>query len=640
MKNASKEQDDIANKNTNGSYDLIVIGGGFGGVAAALAATDAGLSVVLTEEYEWIGGQVTSQALCALDELSYPCGEYTGFNKSYYRFRDLVREYYRSNYKLSDLAENTLYLNPGNAIVSSLCGEPTAAKWAIQTMLKNALESGRLQILKPYRPLACIKNSSVIEEVSVVHVDNPDDIITLRGRYFLEATELGDLYPLAQIPCRTGAEAKEETGEQHALDTPDPDAVQGFTYCFVVEYDPGGNHIIKKPDFYEETRDRVGFRYTGICENGKFMANSIEWDVPYKRPFWAYRRLIDKRNFDDFDMPNDIAVINVDSNDYHEKHLLGKSLHDQAVILEEAKNLSRCYLYWLQTEAPRDDGGYGYHELKPRPDLTGADDGLAMAPYIREGRRLKALTTVVAQDILYEENAPARAKEFRDSVGLGCYFIDLHTSTNNRKGHWLRSRPYQIPLGTLLTDACENLIAAGKNIGVTHVTNGCYRLHPQEWAIGEAAGVLAAFCIKKNLKPYQVHGQEKLLRNFQRRLVARGIPLYWYTDVNTSTPGFKEIQLLAVSGYWPGERDHIKFHPDGQIAKSNLTEGEFGNVGRAYRRFINDGIDVSDIQLSSAWDQGARRADAAYQLGKRLEKRDRLDLSDRENLANNRKNKK
>ena len=25
----------------------------------------------------------------------------------------------------------------------------------------------------------------------------------------------------------------------------------------------------------------------------------------------------------------------------------------------------------------------------------------------------------------------------------------------------------------------------GKNIGVTHLTNGCYRLHPVEWNIGE-----------------------------------------------------------------------------------------------------------------------------------------------------------
>jgi len=50
--------------------DCVIVGGGFGGVAAALSATDAGCRVIMTECYNWIGGQVTSQGLCALDELS------------------------------------------------------------------------------------------------------------------------------------------------------------------------------------------------------------------------------------------------------------------------------------------------------------------------------------------------------------------------------------------------------------------------------------------------------------------------------------------------------------------------------------------------------------------------------------------
>ena len=40
-----------------------VIGGGLGGVAAALGALRAGRTVVMTEEYDWIGGQLTSQAV-------------------------------------------------------------------------------------------------------------------------------------------------------------------------------------------------------------------------------------------------------------------------------------------------------------------------------------------------------------------------------------------------------------------------------------------------------------------------------------------------------------------------------------------------------------------------------------------------
>ena len=43
--------------------DILVAGGGVGGVAAALAAVSLGRRVVLTEETDWLGGQLTSQAV-------------------------------------------------------------------------------------------------------------------------------------------------------------------------------------------------------------------------------------------------------------------------------------------------------------------------------------------------------------------------------------------------------------------------------------------------------------------------------------------------------------------------------------------------------------------------------------------------
>jgi NADPH-dependent 2,4-dienoyl-CoA reductase/sulfur reductase-like enzyme len=43
--------------------DVLVVGGGCGGVAAALAATDLGRSVIMTEVGSWVGGQLTSQAV-------------------------------------------------------------------------------------------------------------------------------------------------------------------------------------------------------------------------------------------------------------------------------------------------------------------------------------------------------------------------------------------------------------------------------------------------------------------------------------------------------------------------------------------------------------------------------------------------
>jgi NADPH-dependent 2,4-dienoyl-CoA reductase/sulfur reductase-like enzyme len=73
--------------------DLVVVGGGVGGVACALAAARNGLRVILTEQYDWIGGQLTSQAVPP-DE--YPQVETFPCTRAYGTFRTKVADYYRT----------------------------------------------------------------------------------------------------------------------------------------------------------------------------------------------------------------------------------------------------------------------------------------------------------------------------------------------------------------------------------------------------------------------------------------------------------------------------------------------------------------------------------------------------------------
>ena len=47
----------------NRSFDVAVIGGGLGGVQAARAACEHGRRVYMCEATDWIGGQLTSQAV-------------------------------------------------------------------------------------------------------------------------------------------------------------------------------------------------------------------------------------------------------------------------------------------------------------------------------------------------------------------------------------------------------------------------------------------------------------------------------------------------------------------------------------------------------------------------------------------------
>jgi choline dehydrogenase-like flavoprotein len=96
--------------------DVAVIGGGLGGVAAGLAAARAGCTVVLTEDSEWLGGQLTSQAVPP-DE--HPWIESFGCTASYRRLRDEVRAHYRRWYPLSVQARSERHLNPGRGTLSA-----------------------------------------------------------------------------------------------------------------------------------------------------------------------------------------------------------------------------------------------------------------------------------------------------------------------------------------------------------------------------------------------------------------------------------------------------------------------------------------------------------------------------------------
>src|SRR2546421_2116318 len=104
--------------------EIVIAGGGTGGVAAALAAARSGRGVVLLEETDWIGGQMTSQGVSALDEHEYI--ESFGGTRSYYELRNAIRAHYGQ-------------LNPGNCWVTRLAFEPRVALRVIEAMLPPEL---------------------------------------------------------------------------------------------------------------------------------------------------------------------------------------------------------------------------------------------------------------------------------------------------------------------------------------------------------------------------------------------------------------------------------------------------------------------------------------------------------------------
>ena len=119
--------------------------------------------------------------------------------------------------------------------------------------------------------------------------------------------------------------------------------------------------------------------------------NPAEIDTSPLLNLWNYRRIINKNNFKPGAYQSDITLVNWPQNDYMAGNLTGSSPSDFKKHVDSARQLSLSLLYWLQTEAPRFDKGYGWPGLRLRRDIMGTEDGLAKYPYIRESRRIKAL---------------------------------------------------------------------------------------------------------------------------------------------------------------------------------------------------------------------------------------------------------
>lgn len=554
-------------------YDIVIFGASFGGVSAALAGARYGKSIVLVDPGEGVGGQATTQGLTRWDEtaeISSP-NRY-GSSKSYQLLKDDIRGWYRSNAVLA-AGVNGQEFNPG----FSSSGHPFSADCNVtQTVLDQLLKDVASNVTVMLSTDVTTFNVNDGRVTSLV-LSNGD---TINGKIFVDATDLGRLLPKAGISWVIGAEAKSDTDEPHAEPTANPGHIQPITVSIAVERCPAGeNHVIAKPDAY--TPELIEAQDFQVYDNRNGYIGGVLSSAHSDHPEWEtifnYRQYLDHANFSDADYPNDRSVINVGCNDYQAAVIPTGDDAADAAIVEAARGASLAYLYWLQTEAPHDDGspGTGYPNLKVRTDIFGREDGTAPQAYIRESRRIAhPIVRVLEQHISVEDSRSPLTRapmNFADSCGICYYGIDVHQCYGPPGTPWVGGisvRPFQIPLGSLIPTDASNVIAACKNIGSTHITSGAYRVHPGEWAIGEAAGTLAAYCVGQGVMPADAHGNAARIAALQLRLLEYGTPIFWWDDVTFDDPKtFAAAHLLGVRGFL-SDPNSLHFRPSDPITQS------------------------------------------------------------------------
>lgn len=561
---------------------ILVVGGSTAAYTTALMALRLNLDVCLVQPLQIVGGQFTAQALPASDDgdllqakatLYTVAGEEFAISRAQRDFRERQRE-------LQPVGQRKV-ANPGGGWVSPLATTPVVSATAMNEALLPYLRDRRLTLIpyaEPVRLVMDTANPRPRVEGVVFRDTKTGHVFTVKAKVTVEATDLGDVLEVGDVPSRVGQEARHETGEAILPEEARPQCQQSITFDVVVECTAKGKGVpIGRPD---------GFGQSAWLNLQEFTANFWtrsndqwrKWDFFSDFGIFRYRRLLRVKSHEKTVSPGDVAVINWGTssepdrpfccgNDYRPGRLVGVSREERQMHVQRARQRSQAYIHYLQT--------HGVPDLKPRGDLTWTPDGIALEPYVREARRGIALTTIRHEDVA-ETFFPnqARARCFDDSVGIGQYhYLDLHG--NDAKGHVspkgkdVVALPFSLPLGALVPRDTDGLILSAKSIGTTHITNAAYRMHPMEWAIGEASGFLAAFTLWTGLQPRELAQEERHIRKIQGFMARNGIPIFWFDDISHSDPDFEAIQVMAAAGIVRSENvKNLSFRPYANVSRS------------------------------------------------------------------------
>ncbi len=280
--------------------EVLIVGGGLAGTAAAYEALLLGHQVCLTELTDWVGGQISSQGTTALDESREQRNQLF-YSRGYKELRDRVEAKYGR-------------LNPGECWVSASCFMPYDAHNILMEMLEEAEKrgGGTLQ----WFPNTVVKQvelnqagNHIDQVMAIQHSPAPGapplnseplsatiaDAYTYQDSdrftktiiefvpaglnphiaqagvsqrvdwFVVEATETGEVIALAGVPYQLGLDPRSPLNPSSPVVQRDPYCTQGFTYTFAMER-TAEPQTYEVPEFYstyapyyswEKTRDSL-----------------------------------------------------------------------------------------------------------------------------------------------------------------------------------------------------------------------------------------------------------------------------------------------------------------------------------------------------------------------------------------------
>jgi len=580
---------------TDLKYDVVVVGAGTGGVAAAIQAARLGAKVALLEETDWIGGQATAAGVGSMDERGW-----TGPVGLYGEFRNRIVTHYAALGKATD----TCYWN-----ASTLCFEPVVGKAVLEHML---LAEPGIDLFLAIRPIA-VETSDAARRPTIVAVDAKQTTASTVRHYriaapvFVDASEYGDLIALTPAMVRLG------NTQTPSLD--ETACVQDMTYTMVIRRYRAGVpdelQIRQAPPGYDESVKNTFASV--VARGGHDWLDASGHYADYGSYPVSFQTLVGYRAMPDSSTPGTYTscrptqISKTSLNWPNHVHVSVSDITDQDArrrAICEAKLRTIQFLYYIQNVLGQHDWSvandqqydttFNRQQTCPQipENLKAIERQMPMMAYTREARRMVGLYTLTSSDINrqepFEGGPPRSVTNFSTSLATGDSAIDLHgcrsmSDIESSLETWAdisnrnRAGLFQIPFGAFIPEFVDGLIAAEKNLSVSRLVNGAIRQLPVTMLTGQAAGAIAALAALRGIQPRDV--PPILIQSVLARSGSR-LSRYRFDDVPPRSPSWWAVQLATTYDLMKGRGDGIP--ADGQTNSSAATD-RFG-VGQALTR--------------------------------------------------------
>lgn len=508
--------------------EVLVVGGGTAGTAAAIQAARLGVKTVLLEEHQWLGGMLTSAGVSAVD------GNYRMPSGIFGEFRDSLVIRYGSLESLS------------TGWVSNVLFEPSVGNRIFQHM---AAQEPCLTVRYETEFLSAQK----LAEGWKVTVNEGGKEQTFFTRILVDATELGDVAKACGVKYDIGIEDRKVSGEAWAGEK-NYDIIQDLTYTMILkDYGPDADRTIECPENYDPSL------FYCSCRSPKCSDPNLKpWEDAMVMKYGK--------------LPNGKYMINwpMKGNDYY-TNIIELDKSGREAELRKAKHRSLCYLYYMQHEL-------GHKNLGLADDEFPTEDLLPFIPYHRESRRIRGLVRFNVNHI----NRPYDYTLYRTGIAVGDYPVDHHHQgyPEPKKLPSLGIGPipsFNVPMGVLLPREVKDLIVTEKSVSVSNIVNGCTRLQPVVTQLGQVSGILAALAVKGNKTLAEVP-----VREVQQVFLENGGYIMPYLDLPKEHPHFKALQRIGACGILKGEGKSVQwsnetwFKKDSLVSVAELREGLAG----------------------------------------------------------------